>query len=344
MTTISDIAKACGTSKTTVSLVMNGNDRKISREMRERVLETVKRMDYQPSALARGLSMQRAGAIGIWTPEVPHILGLQYYASIIAGIVDEAAQFGLTVTLFSATVWKRNDSSRLIFSDGRCDGLIMVGIPDFDVLDAVAKSKLPCVVLHGGRALNNVHTIDIDNIKAGYDATRYLVERGHRRIGFLHADETRAFSIDRFEGYRNALSDCGIDFDPAWSFVGNNASEMGYEHATNIVSDPSLALTALFCATDLLALGAIQGLRDAGVRVPADMSVIGIDGMLDGARSFPKLTTLDQSLEMLGVEAARTLMGAIENPDSEAGHTVWQVHLVERESVCVRTNELVGFP
>ncbi len=344
MATISDIARACGTSKTTVSLVMNGNDHKISAETRERVRDAMKRLDYRPSVIARGLSMQQSNSIGISTGSVAHVLSLQYYATIIAAIVDEATEFGLTVTLYSSCAWKKGVPDNHMFSDGRCDGLIFIGMPDSNVRIAIENTGVPRVAVNAGEMPMGVTSIDIDNAKAGYDATSHLISQGHRRIAYIHAGIGEVFSAKRYAGYLAALANAGIHPDDrlVWSAYNNLAD--GYAQAANIIEDRSLGITGVFCATDLLALGVIQGLRDVGVKVPADMSVIGVDGMHDGASSFPKLTTIDQHLDRLGIEAVRTLVDIIENPGKRPTHIVWPADLIVRESVaafCMAAAQLV---
>ncbi len=333
MPTITDIANACGTSKATVSKILNNNDGKISLATRSRVLEAVQRMDYQPNSMARGLSNRRSSSIGVCTPKVPHLMSHEYYTTIIDGIVEESANLGQSVTLFNSLIYRKDDPGKLIFGDGRCDGLIVIGLTGTELLGAIQRANIPSVVLHGGVLPRGQQSIDIDNHRAGYDLTRYLVSLGHRRIAFLHGAVGAYFSEERFKGYRQAMLEAGLPFDDRLELRGRTG-DMSEPHPAQVAAaNLELGMTALVCDTDHVALGAIHALRDAGVSVPVDVSVAGIDGSLAGQASYPTLTTINQSLEKLGAEATRILLSRIEQSDLPAEHAIWPTELIVRKSV-----------
>ncbi|MDR3710752.1 MAG: LacI family DNA-binding transcriptional regulator [Capsulimonadaceae bacterium] len=333
MTTITDIAKACGTSKATVSKIMNGNDLKISAGTRKRVMEAVRRLDYQPSAMARGLSMKRANTIGIVTPNVWHILSLTYYATLIGAILDEARNNEQTVSVFNSKVWAKDAPDHLVFADGRCDGLVLVGVWDERLMPALQKARIPFVLLNGGAGPEGAYSIDIDNFDTAAEITRYLIAQGHKRIAYFDCGEARDFAHRRFAGYRSALAEAGIRYEPMLVFDGPPLYESAYDRGRQVASRTGLGITALFCASDLIALAAMRGLQDSGLRVPDDVSVVGINGIIDGDRSSPRLTTVTQSLDTLGAEAVRLLLDVIEGRDAAPRHVVWPTMLIERDSV-----------
>jgi DNA-binding LacI/PurR family transcriptional regulator len=267
------------------------------------------------------------------TPYVANVLNLQYYATLIGAIVEEATNFGLTVTLFNPRAVRKELPEQMVFTDRRCDGLIVVGAPNVDFVPALSKAVLPRVAVNAGEMPLGMASMDIDNRRAGYTAAEFLIRQGHRRIGFVHAGTDEAFSDHRCDGYRAAMRDAGIPVDESliWRVYNNVAA--AHEVAGHILADRESGMTAIFCATDLLALGVIQRLRDAGVRIPAELSVIGIDGLLDGTVSFPKLTTIDQQLANLGEAAVRKLVEMIDQPDLPPTHTVWPTELIIRDSV-----------
>jgi len=320
---------------------MNGNDRKISDLTRDRVMDAIRRMDYQPSALARGLRKQRTNTIGIVTPNVWHILSLSYYATLIGAILDTARDNEQTVSVFNSKVWAPDAPDRLIFADGRCDGLIVVGVWDDRLIPSLQKSRIPFVLLNGGVAPDGGFSIDIDNFAIANEITRYLIARGHSRIAYVDCGEIRDFAQQRFAGYRHALAEADLTFDSALVFDGPTLYESGYSRGRLIGSKPELGITALFCASDLLALAAIRGMQDVGVRVPRDVSVVGINGIVDGERSMPPLTTVSQSLEDLGAAAVSLLLEIIDGRGCAPRHTVWPTTLIERASVASLGDRIV---
>ncbi|HEY3332095.1 MAG TPA: LacI family DNA-binding transcriptional regulator [Capsulimonadaceae bacterium] len=331
MVTIADIASECGTSPATVSKIMNGNDRKISHLTRERVNEAVRRMGYKPNAAARGLRKQRASCIGIYMQ--PHAISTRYHGSLVDAILLEAEARGQGVMLFTSIAKAQGDPRRLMFADGRCDGILVLSTPEADLLPIVEQASIPCLCIHNGVLPGGQSSIDIDNRQAGYLLAKHLIEAGHRRIAFFHDGVNKPFSVLRFEGYRDALQSAGIPLDPRLVLDGVSNLMDGYQQALRVAADTDLGVTALLCATDVLALRAIQALRDTGKSVPSDLSVAGIDGIFDGQTSSPPLTTISQRSDKLGIEAVRLLMERIEHPDRAAAHTVWPVELVVRESV-----------
>lgn len=331
MPTLTDIANECGTSPSTVSKVMNGNDRKISPLMRERVREAVRRTGYQPNAAARGLRKQRASCIGVYLQ--PHAISTRYHGSLVDAIQGEADALGQGVMLFTSVARRLETPRKQIFADGRCDGILVLSKPEPDLLPIIRDANVPCLCVHNGVMPGGQASIDIDNRQAGRELAQHLLNQGHRRIAFFHDARNKSFSIERCQGYRDALTAAGVSLDAALEFDSENNSTEGYQRARRIASDRSLGITTILCATDVLALRAIQALRDIGLDVPRDMSVAGIDGIQDGEVSSPTLTTISQRASELGVEAVRLLMRRIDHPEEAPKHETWPVRLVVRESV-----------
>lgn len=332
-TTIADVAKACGLSKATVSLVINNSSLKVSPKTRARVLRVVREMNYQPSANARSLSTQRSNMIGVVTKRLPHLLADVYYGALIDAIVECAADRDQTVALYNGRIWRDPEHTQVVFRDGRCDGLLVLlaESDNREVIESLLQCSIPFVTVNSGIPIAEVNSIDINNVDAGYQMTRYLTDRGHRRIVCLHTGDP--FALSRIAGYRKAIEEAGETFDERLVVWGHYQPEVsGYVRAQEIVRDPTLGATAIFAATDALACDAIQGIKDMGLRVPDDISVVGINDTVDAVRCNPKLTTLRQSVESIGAEAVQRLLDLIENPEQPARQIVRPAQIVERES------------
>jgi DNA-binding LacI/PurR family transcriptional regulator len=348
MPTIDDIAQACGTSKATVSKVLNGNDHKISAAKREEIQLTIRRMQYRPSAHARSLSKRRGNMIGVVTCRTTALFDSQYYAALLNAILDEVTARKQTLALFNGQIWVDENKSQLVFADGRCDGLIIINAPSmpelipallrtplpFIALNSDAKeSTLPFVVVNSGPMPERVHSIDIDDVNVGYTATRYLIEQGHRKIAFFHSYDQASFSQERLLGYQRAMTEASLPSDPALVFLGDSSFQSGYERARDLAANNTHGVTALCCASDIVALAAMQSLKDAGHRIPEEYSVIGVDDTPDSARSLPALTTVSQFLNLMGAHATRMLLDLIEDPSLGTQKVIWPTKLIVRESV-----------
>lgn len=333
MSTIRDIAKICGVSPATVSLVINNSARKVSSKTRERVMEVVHELDFHPSAHARSLSRGRSNMIGVLTPHQFGLLDLSYFATLISAILDTSAEANQTLALYNGRIWKDPKKRISVLNDGLCDGLIIINkdlIAGSDYLLPV--NSLPIVAIN---SIEDPHcnSIDIDNVATARAMTDYLIGLGHRRIAFLPGNQEAAYAYNRLMGYREALANANIPFD-ARLVVPNKPEEGKFEDkcAIQIIEQPALRATAFFCCTDDMALRVMQMLSQNGYRIPQDFSVVGINDVPEAALANPPLTTMSQSLHNLGERATRLLLNSINNPDQETLHLIQPAALVVRGS------------
>jgi LacI family transcriptional regulator len=333
MPTINEIAQACGTSPSTISKVLNGYGNKISAAKREEIFLTAKRMQYRPAAHARSLARRRASMIGVVTAQLPGMLAFQYNMVLINAILDESTARKQTLALFNGRIWADDEEEQLIFSDGRCDGLIILDAGNIPrLVPTLLQTSVPFLVLNSGPMPENVNALDIDDVHAGYIATKHLIEHGHRRIAYLHHDDHSPFSFARAEGYRQAHREAGLPVDEALVIGGDSVARRAFDRAQALAAkDPSV--TAIFCAHDAIALAAVQGLKEMGFQIPRDYSVVGVNDIPDAAGSSPPLTTVSQNLQALGTEATRMLLELIDSPGQTARQVTWPTALVHRQSV-----------
>jgi LacI family transcriptional regulator len=326
--TIKDVAAAAGVSYATVSRVLNGYDH-VSPEKRARVLEAAEQLGYVANLQARSLAGGRTGVIGVLLPGLDN----QYMALVAQGIDEAVSTAGYELMLHTAHR-NRTDASMVLaaLTRGLTDGLLLlVHLPPLEYLEKLHAQHFPYVVVdHAGfDAFSS--TVTAMNWQGGYDATRHLIELGHRRIAHVAGTPDISSAAERLAAYKQALADCGLPFDPALVQTGEFERLGGFQAAARLLAldEPP---TAIFAANDLSALGVYDAARERGLRIPDDLSVIGFDDILSAAFVHPRLTTIRQPLVEIGQAAARLLLQRIEDPQRPRDTLVLPTELVIRDS------------
>ncbi|HZT44211.1 MAG TPA: LacI family DNA-binding transcriptional regulator [Chthonomonadaceae bacterium] len=332
--TLRDLAKACGVSVATVSYVLNNSPRHVHPRTRERVLAAMRELDYHPNAVARGLCSKRMNTLGVVTPYWPAPEVDLYFATILHGIMVTAQQNRQCTLLFTHGSLEAPMDEVPIYLDGRCDGLLFVGGVVDRVIETLKRKQMPLVAVHEPSSDTEVSTIDVDNVAAAREIVEYLVRQGHRRIAYLSGETTLRSSLQRLEGYRQALEAAGIPYEEGLVWPGGYNTPSGYlrtiEHLhKNRRGRP----TALFCAGDGIAIGALEALHELGIRVPTEMSVVGFDDISAAASSHPPLTTMRQPLRDIGSRAAELLLEQIKASRWLGRKEVMPTELIVRDSV-----------
>jgi len=329
--TIKDVAARVGVSCQTVSRVVN-NKGEISDATRARVLAAIEELDYRPSAAARSMVMGSTCTLGCISPNLTDFT----FANIIEGAQAEARRLGYFVLTGSARTeadveplleeMLRREVDGLIVLNPRADERYRHFLPLIDKGMAV-------VYLNNTPRGEPVSSVRCDDHEGGYRATRHLIDLGHTAAATILGPDNEECTFDRFDGYRQALLEAGLDIDPALTAQGNWSATSGYR-ATQTLLTAGRTFTAIFAQNDQMAVGAIRALREAGQRVPADVSVIGFDDIPLASYFDPPLTTLRQPMEESGQQAARVLIETIQNPGRPPEQVLIHARLVERAS-CV---------
>jgi LacI family transcriptional regulator len=309
--TIHDVAAAAGVSVSAVSKAVNGRYG-ISADTAARILQVVKDLGYESSLVASSMRSRRTGVIGVLVADFE-----PFSAEILKGVGSGVRESRYDLLAYSgsrhgdgATGWERRSLSRL--SGTLIDGAIMV-TPT--VVTASAEIPVVSIDPHTGRA--DVPTVESDSLGGALQATRYLIELGHRRIGFLAGrPDLRSASL-RDAGYRRALADAGIPFDPRLVQVGMFQTATAREPTRALLSLPDRP-TAIFAANDLSAIAVLQVAAELGIDVPGDLSVIGFDDIPEALQVTPALSTIRQPMQTLGASAAGLLLSLLagDTPDS----------------------------
>jgi LacI family transcriptional regulator len=326
--TIEDVAREADVSYATVSRVINSKGY-VSEETRERVMAAVARTGYVVNRQARGLAGGRSQIVGLVVPG----LDTSYIGEIVRGIDDALASVSYDLMLYTAHNSKHRESAFVAtVTSGLVDGLLLVlpAAPE-SYLESFLIRGFPYVLIDHGGGYEEGPSIGATNFQGAIDATRYLIELGHRRIGFVTGIMNMGCAIDRLKGYRQALQDHGIAQDPALIVEGFFQQRRGYECAQELLALDNPP-TAIFASNDESAIGVMEAVRDAGLRIGEDISVIGFDDIPAASNVHPRLTTVRQPLEEMGRRGTRMLLELIEDPERTIERIDLPTELVIRES------------
>jgi DNA-binding LacI/PurR family transcriptional regulator len=329
--TIRDVAARAGVSHQTVSRVINDSP-SVTAATRERVLAAIRDLAFVPSPMARGLISNQTRSIGIVADDVSD----HFFARVVAGAEAEARRRGYYLMIGSVEPDDDEGGYLRLMLERRVEGLILarpsVPLTPADLV-AARGAGVPLVAV-GFSELPGFPVVDVDNRQGGYDATRHLLEHGHRRIATLVGPGAWPSAAARLDGYRQALLEAGVAEDPN---LVEPASGWGLESgraAARRLLERGADFTALFGHSDLIALGAIRQLRDAGLRVPDDVSVVGYDDLPVAEYFEPALSTIHQPMREVGALAAGFVLDQLAGGAAPAleAHLLRAV-LVARESV-----------
>ncbi len=330
--TIYDVAKAAGVGISTVSRVLNENNN-VRAETRHRVLETIEVLGYKPNILARNLSRSHVQTVGA----VLSYLTSPFQVNVLHGIERFLAQEGLDLTIFSMESPRRRETLLENLSHGRrCDGLIVISFaPQERFLHRFQRYHIPVVI--ADYQAEGLPSVFVDNVAGGYLATKHLLGLGHTQIGYIldHTEPPNGSGgnepgADRQRGYQQALQEAGIPFDPLLVVTSGQHNREQGAAAAEVLLNRGKAITAVFAASDLIALGLMEYARKQGLRIPGDLSVVGYDDI--ELASFAGLTTVRQPMQEMGRQAAEILWRQMQG--EEVWKISWQlpVELVVRES------------
>jgi DNA-binding LacI/PurR family transcriptional regulator len=317
--TMKDVARAAGVSVTTVSLVLNDAPG-IAQATRERVRGVIRDLGYTPNDQARRLFSGRTGTLAFVMPPWPAAFADPYFIEMMRGTLEALRDRGYEMLLeisdarfLEHELWKR------LFESKRIDGLL-VATPYLDqsYLLELGNPRFPTLLVNGERPdLPRLDFVGYADLPCGETATDYLIGLGHRRIAHISGPANQASALRRAEGYRNALVRAGIPYRADWVQNGEFLPLEGRDALDRILSLPGEKPTAYFCANDTMALSVITHLQERGIRVPEDVSVIGVDDSEAAGRSVPGLTTFRQDMFVLARQAAELFIDKIEGKAGE---------------------------
>ncbi|MFD1739306.1 catabolite control protein A [Bacillus salitolerans] len=323
--TIYDVAREANVSMATVSRVVNGNPN-VKPTTRKKVLEAIERLGYRPNAVARGLASKKTTTVGVIIPDIASI----FFAELARGIEDIATMYKYNIILSNSDQNKEKELHLLNTMLGKqVDGIVfMGGNITSEHVEEFKKSPVPVVLAATIEESKQIPSVNIDYEQAAYDAVNSLIEKGHKNVAFLSGPFHELINKGRkFEGYKKALADAGIPFSEELVVEGDYSYDSGIE-AFEKLNELSAPPTAIFVATDEMALGVIHSIQDLGKVIPNDIEVIGFDNTRLATMVRPQLTTVVQPMYDIGAVAMRLLTKYM-NKEKVDDHIVVLPHRIE---------------
>jgi DNA-binding LacI/PurR family transcriptional regulator len=332
-TTSVDVAQRAGVSQATVSLVLNGGAAKlrVSSETAKRVQEAALQLGYTPNHAARSLRQRRTKLVSF----VLAGLDNPYFGEVISGAQHAAQARGYSVNVVVAPTEEAALDALAHLRGGVSDGVVITGrTPRLvaEIQDLAARG-FATAVLKSHYAELTVPSVCVDLEVGGFIAATHLIALGHRHIAHI-ADRAPVseHAADRSQGYLRALRAAHIPFQEAWLSEGENSLAGGRDAMRALLARPEARPTAVFTFNDLMAIGALHAIREAGLRVPEDIAVVGFDGIALGAFTTPTLTTIDHPRRELGRLAVELVLDRLDGRETSVRDHVLPVRLVVRES------------
>jgi LacI family transcriptional regulator len=330
--TIKDVAKYANVSIATVSRIVNGLPG-YSEDTKKKVQEAIEALGYQPNAIARGLINKRTQTIGVLFPEVSGMLS----SEVLEGVENAAHDGGFSVIVCNTTSsGKRTVKYLRLLQEKRVDGIIFASE---DVKEEYYKifqeMKVPVVLVSTASSNYDLPFVRVNDFEGALQATEYLIKNGHKQIGMIGGSKSDPIAgIPRMKGFEEALQKHNLAFSE--NHVTTNE---GYRFQNGKESLPVLLkklpdMTALFAASDEMAIGAMSAALQLGIKVPEELSIIGYDNLKIAEMCYPALTTVSQPLKDMGQTAGDILVKLIKGEEKEAESRYMPFTIVERQSVC----------
>jgi LacI family transcriptional regulator len=331
--TIFDVAKASGVSSSTVSRVLTGFAF-VKETTRKKVLESAHDLGYVANVQARSLAGGKSQIIGLLVPNLDN----GYITEISCGIDEELAKANYDLMLYT-THHKRSKESQYVHTivNGPADGLILlVPLVSYSYLEILHEQRFPYVLVDQIDSNKQSFAVTSTNYQGAFEATSYLIELGHQRIGFVKGLTGLVSAKERLGGYKDALKHHHLAFDDSLIISGDFGQQTARETTKTLLSIANPP-SAIFACNDLSAYGVMEAVREAGLDIPRDISVLGFDDIPQSSMTYPKLTTVRQPLREMGRIAIKLLLEQINTPTNKPKQVTLETQLILRES-CQRYN------
>jgi LacI family transcriptional regulator len=334
MSTIKDVAKEANVSIATVSLVVHKHQR-ISAETSKRVNKAIKKLNYHPSRSGRRLVSQKTGNIGFILTEDHFLRSEPFYTRIFLGTEFEARNYEYYILLTTIpSDYNVKDHIPRFLLEKNVDGIIFAGKVPASIINQVERYNLPIAFVDYYPSSNDYPVVLIDNINGGMAATQFLIKKNHKNIGFIAGDIVHPSINDRFRGYKMAMENANLQFSELHYIIDEKytARENGY-NAVKKLLEINNQITAIFACNDAMAIGVVQFLKEKGISVPNDMSVIGFDDVEADLSLDPPLSTVSVPKYEMGIEVMKLMADLLKNKEATKKKILVPVELIDRGSV-----------
>lgn len=329
---IQDVAKKADVSIATVSRVVNGYEH-VSDKLKNRVQDAIDELNYKPNQIAKSLASQKTNLIGILVPDLKY----DYYANMLSSIEEYASQNNYNIIVCNIKEDLEKEIRYInILKEMWVDGIILMHEKLNDnIKKLLLECQIPIVLASIKLKELNFPSVNIDDFKAAYDATKYLIDLGHKKIAII-AGDMRDYTAghERFRGYKQALKDNNIQFNQSYFEQGNFSIKDGYNAMVKLLETGKVLPTAVFAVSDSMAVGAMNCMIDRGYDVPKDISIIGFDDIDLASAVRPKLTTVNQPAEKIGSLAVELLIKYIKKEFDENDKEIVLEHRIVTRGTC----------
>lgn len=331
MATIYEVSKLADVSLATVSRVINHSD-KVRVQTRQKVEEAMRILDYRPNMIAQSLASNRSNSVGILVPE----LHGPFFGTMLSSIESELRKQGkhVIITAGHSDAEREKEGIEFLYSR-KCDALILfVFAIENEHIMSVRESAIPVVVI--GRLIPGMEDdcVCLDNEYGGYIAAKSLIEAGHRQLACISGPLWKSDGQERLEGYKRALAEFGLTFDPRLLAEGDYEESSGRNGMEQLLQG-DIPFTGLVCANDVMAAGAIEVAREHGKNIPDDLSVVGFDNVFFTRYMHPQLSTIDYPIDVMGQMAARCVLRDVYGQSGLDIRCRFEPRLVSRASTAV---------
>ncbi|WP_291581397.1 LacI family DNA-binding transcriptional regulator [Clostridium sp. UBA6640] len=325
---IKDVAKEAGVSIATVSRVLNGIN-VVNEDTKRKVLDAIDKLGYRPNILARSLKTHRSSTIGIIIPDIANSL----FPEVVRGAEDVANIYNYNIMLCNTDLdLEREKESFRMLKEKMVDGVVYIGNALVDeVAELIDELELPIVSVGTGDKKGKYPSVTIDNYKAAYDATNYLIDKGNKKVAFIgFFPSMYGGNYEKlFKGYKSAVEE-KLEFDESLVYFSSLNAQEGYKGINTILENNEV--DAVFCGSDEVAVGVINALREKNISVPNDVDVMGFSDTDLASMYYPTLTTISQPLYDMGSMSMRLLIKIINKEEIDKKYFVLPYEIIERSS------------
>lgn len=329
MATIYEVSRLAGVSLATVSRVMNDSSA-VRQSTKDKVVLAMQQLNYKPNSVAKSLASSRSDCIGVLVSE----LDSPFFTKLLGSIEAVCKQYDKHLVVTSCHNDAQHEKDDIEFLIGRnCDALILhvEGVSD-EYLIELSQGPIPIVVLNRYIPKIGQKCFSLNNEYGGYLATKATIEKGHRDIVYISGPEHKADALERLAGHKQALKEAGIPIEENRLFTGDylqSGGQEGYEHFARL----GIPFTAVVCGNDEMATGVMAAARDAGLALPKDLSIMGFDDVIFSRYTFPRLSTVENPIALMGEMAAATVMQEVYKKSGKPIKNLFEPRLITRESV-----------
>lgn len=315
MVTIKDVAREAGVSISTVSFAYNGTA-PVAPETKERIMEVINRLNYQPNSAARGLVTRRSNNICLYTPHPASdffsFAGNNVFADLLQGIGEVLDQKDLNLLISWENSGSKIKTPKLIklMHEKAMDG-VLISLPDHDssIIGELLEQRFPVVIIGSNDLKSNVDSVDVDNYEVSFRNTKHLIQLGHSKISFISPGPLKYLVCeDRLEGYKDALAEASIKFRDDYVYIGDEKDSSGYQ-AAHYYQSLKDSPTAIVAGRDIQAVGVIEYARQHGIDIPKDLALISFENTVLAEKYG--ITSASTNLYEIGKEGAKLLLKLI---------------------------------